>query len=160
MPSFDVVSEIEQQELTNAIDQANREISTRFDFKGTDSKIDLNEWVLTIVSKSEFQIKQINDILKNKLNKRGIDIRCLEYEGIVENNNEARQIIKIKKGIDKDKAKLIVKMIKNSKLKIQASIQGEQVRISGKKRDDLQNAISELKKTKINIPLQYINFRD
>ena len=132
MPSFDVVSEIEQQELTNAIDQANREISTRFDFKGTDSKIDLNEWVLTIVSKSEFQIKQINDILKNKLNKRGIDIRCLEYEEIVENNNEARQIIKIKKGIDKDKAKLIVKMIKNSKLKIQASIQGEQVRISGK----------------------------
>ena len=107
MPSFDVVSEIEQQELTNAIDQANREISTRFDFKGTDSKIDLNEWVLTIVSKSEFQIKQINDILKNKLNKRGIDIRCLEYEEIVENNNEARQIIKIKKGIDKDKAKLI-----------------------------------------------------
>ena len=104
MPSFDVVSEIEQQELTNAIDQANREISTRFDFKGTDSKIDLNEWVLTIVSKSEFQIKQINDILKNKLNKRGIDIRCLEYEEIVENNNEARQIIKIKKGIDKDKA--------------------------------------------------------
>ena len=160
MPSFDVVSEIEQQELTNAIDQANREISTRFDFKGTDSKIDLNEWVLTIVSKSEFQIKQINDILKNKLNKRGIDIRCLEYEEIVENNNEARQIIKIKKGIDKDKAKLIVKMIKNSKLKIQASIQGEQVRISGKKRDDLQNAISELKKPKINIPLQYINFRD
>ena len=160
MPSFDVVSEIEQQELTNAIDQANREISTRFDFKGTDSKIDLNEWVLTIVSKSEFQIKQINDILKNKINKRGIDIRCLEYEEIVENNNEARQIIKIKKGIDKDKAKLIVKMIKNSKLKIQASIQGEQVRISGKKRDDLQNAISELKKTKINIPLQYINFRD
>ena len=158
--SFDVVSEIEQQELTNAIDQANREISTRFDFKGTDSKIDLNEWVLTIVSKSEFQIKQINDILKNKLNKRGIDIRCLEYEEIVENNNEARQIIKIKKGIDKDKAKLIVKIIKNSKLKIQASIQGEQVRISGKKRDDLQNAISELKKTKINIPLQYINFRD
>ena len=160
MPSFDVVSEIEQQELTNAIDQANREISTRFDFKGTDSKIDLNEWVLTIVSKSEFQIKQISDILKNKLNKRGIDIRCLEYEEIVENNNEARQIIKIKKGIDKDKAKLIVKMIKNSKLKIQASIQGEQVRISGKKRDDLQNAISELKKTKINTPLQYINFRD
>ena len=160
MPSFDVVSEIEQQELTNAIDQANREISTRFDFKGTDSKIDLNEWVLTIVSKSEFQIKQINDILKNKLNKRGIDIRCLEYEEIVENNNEARQIIKIKKGIDKDKAKLIVKMIKNSKLKIQASIQGEQVRISGKKRDYLQNAISELKKKKIIIPLQYLNFRD
>lgn len=160
MPSFDVVSEIEQHELVNAIDQANREISTRFDFKGTNSKVELSEWVLTIISKSEFQIKQINNILENKINKRGIDIRCLEYGEITENNNEARQIIIIKKGINKDKAKTIVKMIKNSKLKLQASIQGEQVRISGKKRDDLQNAISELKEAKFDIPLQYINFRD
>ena len=160
MPSFDVVSEIEQHELVNAIDQANREISTRFDFKGTNSKVELSEWVLTIISKSEFQVKQINNILENKINKRGIDIRCLEYDEITENNNEARQIITIKKGINKDKAKTIVKMIKNSKLKLQASIQGEQVRISGKKRDDLQNAISELKEAKFDIPLQYINFRD
>ena len=160
MPSFDVVSEIEQHELVNAIDQANREISTRFDFKGTNSKVELSEWVLTIISKSEFQVKQINNILENKINKRGIDIRCLEYGEITENNNEARQIIIIKKGINKDKAKTIVKMIKNSKLKLQASIQGEQVRISGKKRDDLQNAISELKEAKFDIPLQYINFRD
>ena len=160
MPSFDVVSEIEQHELVNAIDQANREISTRFDFKGTNSKVELSEWVLTIISKSEFQVKQINNILENKINKRGIDIRSLEYSEITENNNEARQIVTIKKGINKDKAKTIVKMIKNSKLKLQASIQGEQVRISGKKRDDLQNAISELKEAKFDIPLQYINFRD
>ena len=160
MPSFDVVSEIEQHELVNAIDQANREISTRFDFKGTNSKVELSEWVLTIISKSEFQVKQMNDILENKINKRGIDIRCLEYGEITENNNEARQIVTIKKGINKDKARTIVKMIKNSKFKLQASIQGEQVRISGKKRDDLQNAISELKKAKFDIPLQYINFRD
>ena len=160
MPSFDVVSEIEQHELVNAIDQANREISTRFDFKGTNSKVELSEWVLTIISKSEFQVKQMNDILENKINKRGIDIRCLEYGEIIENNNEARQIVTIKKGINKDKARTIVKMIKNSKLKLQASIQGEQVRISGKKRDDLQDAISELKEAKLDIPLQYINFRD
>ena len=160
MPSFDVVSEIDQQELLNALDQANREISTRFDFKGTNSKIEISEWVLTIISKSEFQIKQINDILKNKVNKRGIDIRCLEFDKIIENNNEARENVMVKKGIDKDRGRKIVKMIKNSKLKLQASIQGEQVRISGKKRDDLQNAISELKKAKFDIPLQFINFRD
>ena len=160
MPSFDVVSEIEQHELVNAIDQVNREISTRFDFKGTNSKVELSEWVLTIISKSEFQVKQMNDILENKINKRGIDIRCLEYGEITENNNEARQIVTIKKGINKDKARTIVKMIKNSKLKLQASIQGEQVRISGKKRDNLQDAISELKEAKFDIPLQYINFRD
>ena len=160
MPSFDVVSEIDKQELLNAIDQANREISTRFDFKGTNSKIEISEWILTTISKSEFQIKQINDILKNKINKRGIDVRCLEFGEIIENNNEARETVTIKKGIDKDKAKRIVKMTKNSKLKLQASIQGEQVRISGKKRDDLQNIISELKEAKFDIPLQFINFRD
>ena len=160
MPSFDVVSEIDKQELLNAIDQANREISTRFDFKGTNSKIEISEWILTTISKSEFQIKQINDILKNKINKRGIDVRCLEFGEIIENNNEARETVTIKKGIDKDKAKRIGKMTKNSKLKLQASIQGEQVRVSGKKRDDLQNIISELKEAKFDIPLQFINFRD
>ena len=160
MPSFDVVSEIDQHELVNAIDQANREISNRFDFKGTNSKVELSEQTLLVISKSEFQVKQINDILKNKINKRCIDIRCLEFGEITENNNEARESITIKKGINKEKARLIVKIIKNSKLKLQASIQGEQVRVSGKKRDDLQNAISELKEAKFDIPLQYINFRD
>ncbi|MCG8379283.1 MAG: YajQ family cyclic di-GMP-binding protein [Proteobacteria bacterium] len=160
MPSFDVVSEIDQHELTNAIDQANREINNRFDFKGTNSKIDMDNNNLTIISASEFQIKQINDILENKLTKRKIDIRCLSYGEITENNNEAKQIIGIRQGIDKELARHIVKLVKNSKMKIQAAIQGEQVRISGKKRDDLQQAITLLKNEKVDVPLQYVNFRD
>ncbi len=160
MPSFDVVSEIDQHELTNAIDQANREINNRFDFKGTDSKIDMVDNSLTIISSSEFQIKQIQDILETKITKRSIDIRCLEYGDILENNNEARQIVSIKKGVDKELARKIVKMIKTSKLKTQAAIQGEQVRITGKKRDDLQQTIAELKEAKFDVPIQYINFRD
>ncbi len=160
MPSFDVVSEIDQHELTNAIDQANREINNRFDFKGTDSKIELVDNSLTIISSSEFQVKQIQDILETKITKRSIDIRCLEYGDILENNNEARQIISIKKGVDKELARKIVKMIKTSKLKTKAAVQGEQVRITGKKRDDLQQTIAELKEAKFDMPLQYINFRD
>lgn len=160
MPSFDVVSEIDQHELTNAIDQANREISNRFDFKGTNSRIEMDDNSLTIISSSEFQVKQIQDILETKVNKRGIDIRCLEYGEIIENNNEARQIVTIKKGVDKELARKIVKMIKSSKLKTQAAIQGEQVRITGKKRDDLQATITEIKAAKFDVPLQYINFRD
>ena len=160
MPSFDVVSEIDQHELTNAIDQANREISNRFDLKGTNSKIEITDDNLLVLSASEFQVKQINDILETKLTKRGLDIRCLDYGEIIENNNEARQTVVIKKGVDKELARKIVKLIKNSKLKIQATIQGEQVRITGKKRDDLQQAIATLKEEKFDIPLQYVNFRD
>lgn len=160
MPSFDVVSEIDQHELSNAIDQANREINNRFDFKGTNSKIETVDNTLTIISASEFQVKQIHDILETKISKRGIDIRCLDYGEILENNNEARQTVNIKKGVDKELARKIVKMIKTSKLKTQASIQGDQVRITGKKRDDLQQTIAELKEAKFDIPLQYINFRD
>ncbi len=160
MPSFDVVSEIDQHELTNAIDQANREISNRFDFKGTDSKIEHTQDSLTIRSSSEFQVKQIHDILENKLSKRGIDIRCLDYKDIIENHNQATQSIDIRQGIDKELARKLVKSIKDSKMKIQASIQGEQVRISGKKRDDLQQAISLIKEAKYDLPLQFNNFRD
>lgn len=160
MPSFDVVSEIDQHELTNAIDQANREISNRFDFKGTNSKVEMVDNSLTIISSSEFQVKQIHEILETKVTKRGIDIRCLDYGDILENNNEARQIVNIKKGVDKELARKIVKMIKTSKLKTQAAIQGDQVRITGKKRDDLQETIAELKDAKFDVPLQYINFRD
>jgi uncharacterized protein YajQ (UPF0234 family) len=160
MPSFDVVSEIDQHELTNAVDQANREINNRFDFKGTDSKIEMVDNSLTIISASEFQVKQIHDILETKVTKRGIDIRCLDYGEILENNNQARQLVNIKKGVDKELARKIVKMIKSSKLKTQAAIQGDQVRITGKKRDDLQATITEIKAAKFDIPLQYINFRD
>ncbi|MEQ8289812.1 MAG: YajQ family cyclic di-GMP-binding protein [Gammaproteobacteria bacterium] len=160
MPSFDVVSEIEQHELTNAIDQANREIGNRFDFKGTDSKVELNDDSLQITSASEFQVKQIKDILENKISKRGIDVRCLEYGDIEENNNQARQTVTIRKGIDSDLARKIVKLVKDSKMKVQASIQGDQVRVSGKKRDDLQEAIAAIKAAKYNLPLQFTNFRD
>lgn len=160
MPSFDVVSEIDQHELTNAVDQANREINNRFDFKGTDSKIEMVDNSLTIISASEFQVKQIHDILETKVTKRGIDIRCLDYGEILENNNQARQLVNIKKGVDTELARKIVKMIKSSKLKTQAAIQGDQVRITGKKRDDLQATIAEIKAAKFDIPLQYINFRD
>ncbi|MEQ8427536.1 MAG: YajQ family cyclic di-GMP-binding protein [Gammaproteobacteria bacterium] len=160
MPSFDVVSEIEQHELTNAIDQANREIGNRFDFKGTDSKVELNDDSLQITSASEFQVKQIKDILENKISKRGIDVRCLEYGDIEENNNQARQTVTIRKGIDSDLARKIVKLVKDSKMKVQASIQGDQVRVSGKKRDDLQEAIAAIKAAKYSLPLQFTNFRD
>ncbi len=160
MPSFDVVSEIDQHELTNAIDQANKEISNRFDFKETDSRIELTDKNLLIISASEFQVKQIHEILETKIVKRGIDIRCLDYDEIVENNKEARQAVAIKKGIDIELARKIVKMIKGRKLKVQAAIQGDQVRVTGKKRDDLQDTIATIREAKLNLPLQYINFRD
>jgi len=160
MPSFDTVSEVDKHELGNAIDQCNREISNRFDFKGTDSRIEQNDYDLVIHAPSEFQIKQIIDILVNKISKRGIDPNCLDYSEIAETNNEARMPVVIKHGIDKELAKIIIKDIKESRLKVQASIQGDQIRISGKKRDDLQNIIALLKDSKYPVPLQYVNFRD
>ncbi len=161
MPSFDIVSEVDQHELANAIDQANREISNRFDFKGSNSRIEHRENVLVLIATAEFQIHQIEDILHTKLAKRGLDIRCLDPEKIQESNNEARQEIVIKQGIDKELAKKIVKLIKESKLKVQAAVQGDQVRVSGKKRDDLQQIIALMKGEKsIEIPLQFNNFRD
>ncbi len=160
MPSFDVVSQVDMHELTNAIDQSNREISTRFDFKGTNSRVEHSNNELTLIAPAEFQIKQISDILQNKLSKRKIDVTCLDMGKIVESNNETRQPIIIRQGIDKELAKNITKIIKGSKLKVQSSIQGEQVRVTGKKRDDLQDLISLLKNSNLGQPLQYINFRD
>lgn len=160
MPSFDVVSEINMHELSNAIDQTNREVSTRFDFKGTDSRVELSGNVITLIAPTEFQVKQINDILQNKLSKRGIDIKCLEYGKIAENINEARQPVTVHQGIDKELAKKITRIIKDSKMKVQSAIQGEQVRVTGKKRDDLQEVITLLKKSNLELPLQYVNFRD
>ena len=160
MPSFDVVSEIDMHELTNAVDQSNREVGNRFDFKGTNSKIEQNAAEITIISESEFQIEQILDILRNKVVKRGIDIGCLELKDPVMSGKEVRRTVIAREGIDKDLARKIVKMVKDSKIKVQAAIQGEQVRISGKKRDDLQQVIAMLKDAKLGLPLQYINFRD
>ena len=161
MPSFDIVSEIDKHELGNAVDQANREVGNRFDFKGTDSRVEDTDGKLTLIAPSEFQVGQILDILENKLSRRGIDVRCLDKGEVRESNNEARQEITVRQGIDKDLARTLVKKVKESRLKVQAAIQGEQVRVTGKKRDDLQQVIALLKGDKtLDVPLQYVNFRD
>jgi uncharacterized protein YajQ (UPF0234 family) len=160
MPSFDIVSEIDQHELTNAVDQTSREISTRFDFKGSDAKIELKGSVITLEATGDFQIKQIHDILYNKLIKRGIDTRCLEPGNIGQKGLGVHQDVTVKEGIDKEQAKKVVKKIKDSKMKVQAAIQGEQVRVTGKKRDDLQQVMSMLKESDLDFPLQFNNFRD
>lgn len=160
MPSFDVVSEVESHELDNAIDQMNREISNRYDFKGSDAKVELKDKEMNIEAESEFQIQQIEDIVYNKLSKRNIDTRCLEKGKIEERGKRAYQTITVRQGIDKELAKKIVKMIKDSKIKVQAAVQGEQLRVTGKKRDDLQEVIAFLKSSDIELPLQFTNFRD
>lgn len=160
MPSFDVVSKVDSHEVTNAVDQANREIHTRFDLKNTSAGLELAKDTITLIAPTDFQLKQVDDILKNKLAKRNIDIRSLEYKPAEIKLNEARQIVNVKQGLDTETAKKIVKCIKESDLKIQAAIQGEQVRVTGKKRDDLQAAIAYLREAKLNLPLQFENFRD
>jgi len=160
MPSFDVVSDFDAHEASNAVDQANREVNTRFDFKGTGSKFDLDEQVVSMTTQSDFQLKQMADILQQKLVKRGIDIGCLDLQEPEFSGNEARQRIIMRRGIDIDRARKLVKQIKAAKLKVQAAIQGEKLRVSGKKRDDLQAVIRMLKETDIGLPLQYENFRD
>ena len=160
MPSFDVVSEVDAHELTNAVDQANREIANRYDFKGTDAKVAQEEANLRLEGQSEFQLDQIYDILTKKMSKRGIDLGCMERGKIEEANMRAKQLITIRQGIDKDSAKKMVKLIKDSKIKVQAAIQGEKLRVTGKKRVDLQNVINMLEETKADVPLQFNNFRD
>jgi len=160
MPTFDVVSEVNHHELSNAVDQANREVSTRFDFKGSGSNLELAGQVITLNSQSEFQLRQMYDILCNKLVKRGVDIVCLEVGEPVLQVKTATQVITVKEGIASDTARKIVRLLKDSKIKVQAQIQGEQVRVIGKKRDDLQSAIALLRETAFEIPLQFTNFRD
>lgn len=160
MPSFDIVSNIDNHELTNAVDQANREVTTRFDFKGTNARLELNKDKILLIAPTDFQLKQIDEILRNKLAKRQVDIRSLKYKDPSVNLSEARQEIEVKQGIDAENAKKITKLIKESGLKVQAAIQGEQIRVTGKKRDDLQEAIAMLKSAKVELSLQYENFRD
>lgn len=160
MPSFDIVSNLDQHEVTNAVDQANREVTTRFDFKDTNSRVELTKDKITIIAPTDFQLKQVDEILKNKLAKRNVDIRSFEYKEINANLSEARQIIEVKTGIDQDNAKKITKLIKDSGIKVQASIQGDKIRVTGKKRDDLQEVIAMLKTAKTPLALQYENFRD
>ena len=160
MPSFDVVSDFDAHEANNAVDQANREVTTRFDFKGTGSLYELDGATILLSTQSDFQLKQMMDILKQKISKRGIDIDCLEAEEPQITGTIARQNIIMRKGIDILLAKTLVKNIKSTKLKVQVSIQGDKLHISGKKRDALQAVISLLKKTDCGLPLQYENFRD
>ena len=160
MPSFDVVSQVDMHELTNAVDQCNREVSNRFDFKGTNSRVEKTDNILTIIAPSEFQVKQVIDILRTRISKRGIDAGCLEFGDTQESVNEVKQVVTVRQGIDKELARKIVKLVKDSKLKVQSSVQGDQVRVTGKKRDDLQAVIAALKNQDLGLPLQYINFRD
>jgi|SRR5690606_15601125 len=160
MPSFDVVSEVELSEVRNAVDQASREIGTRFDFKGVDASYELDEAEITLNAESEFQLQQMMYILKTKLVKRNVDIKSMKEGDVVETGRKASQKVTILQGIDADMSRKLVKLIKDSKIKVQTSIQGEKLRVTGKKRDDLQAVIAMLREAKLEIPLQYNNFRD
>jgi uncharacterized protein YajQ (UPF0234 family) len=160
MPSFDIVSELNPHEVANAVDQANREVSTRFDFKGTNARFELNELVVTLSAPADFQLKQMMDILKLKLTKRGIDIVCMKVDEPVITGQTARQVATLRQGIDTELGKKLQRLIKDSKLKVQAAIQDKQVRVTGKSRDDLQAAIALIRGGKLELPLQFTNFRD
>jgi len=160
MPSFDIVSELSLHEVANAVDQANREVGTRFDFKGTNAKYELSEAVVTLSAPAEFQLKQMLDILKLKLTKRGIDISCLKIDEPAVTGQTAKQLVTLRQGIDSELGRKIQRLIKESKLKLQAAIQDKQVRVTGKSRDDLQSAISLVRGAELDLPLQFTNFRD
>lgn len=161
MPSFDIVSEVNQVEVRNAVDQANKEVSTRYDFKGSDARIEISEKVLTLFADAEFQLDQVKDILLGKLAKRSVDVRCLDHGKLEKvSGNKVKQAITVRVGIETEQAKKIVRVIKDAKLKVQASIQGEAVRVSGAKRDILQDCIALVRKEVDDIPLQFNNFRD
>jgi uncharacterized protein YajQ (UPF0234 family) len=160
MPSFDTVSEVDLHEVSNAVDQANREIGNRYDFKGSSARVVQSEDQLTIQADNEFQLDQVRDILHFKLAKRGIDLGSLEEGKLETTVNQARQALRVQQGISQDIAKRIVKLVKDAKFKVQASVQGDKVRVTGKNRDDLQKVIAMLKGAEIELPLQYNNFRD
>ena len=160
MPSFDVVSEVNHHELANAVDQANREVSTRFDFKGTGSNFELSDQLITMNTESEFQLQQMFDMLCTRMVKRAVDIACLDKGEPVIQAKTATQVITVREGIESADARKMVKMIKDRKMKVQAAIQGDQLRVTGKKRDDLQAVIALLKEEKFGLPLQFKNFRD
>ena len=161
MPSFDIVSEVDKQEVKNALEQVNKEVSTRFDFKGSDARVEQAEYVLTVFADDEFKLDQVQEILNAKLIKRGVDIKCMEI-GKAEkvSGNKVKRSATVKTGVESELAKKIVKLLKDSKLKVQASIQGDTVRVSGAKRDILQEAIALAKKSITDFPLQFQNFRD
>lgn len=161
MPSFDITSEVNKVELKNAIDQANKEIATRFDFKGSDARIEQNELDLTVYADDDFKLKQVFDVLNSKCAKRNVDVRAFDAKTVEKAaGDKVRQVVHVRNGIETEKAKSIVRIVKDSKLKAQASIQGEAVRVAGAKRDDLQAVIALVKKSVTDIPLQFGNFRD
>jgi uncharacterized protein YajQ (UPF0234 family) len=160
MPSFDIVSEVDKHELVNALDQANREVTTRFDLKGTSAKIEQEENVLTLRADNEFQIGQVMDILRARLSARQIDVRAMDVGKVETNLAEARQKVTIKQGLEQKVAKTIIGKIKEAKLKVEAQINADKIRVTGKKRDDLQAAMALLRKADVEVPLQFDNFRD
>jgi len=161
MPSFDIVSEVDWQEVKNAVDQANREIGARFDFKGSDARVDESDPLLTVRADDDYKVGQVVDILQLKLAKRKVEVGCLDKGEVkVSPTGKAVQEITVRQGVDAELAKTIVKRIKGEKLKVQVAIQGKQVRVSGKKRDDLQRVIAFIDEQKFGLPLQYVNFRD
>jgi len=161
MPSFDVVSEVDKQELKNAVDQTNKEVGTRFDFKGSDARVEQAEYVLTVFADDDFKLDQVKDVLNNKLVKRGIDIRTLDVGEIEKvSGGKVKQQVTIKVGVEAELGKKIIRLLKDSKMKVQASIQGDTVRVTGAKRDILQEAIAILRKDITEQPLQFNNFRD
>ena len=163
MPSFDIVSEVNHVEINNAIDQANKEITNRFDFKGSDARIEYKEKekILTLYADDEFKLSQVTDIMTGKLTKRGVDIRSLKHADSEKiSGNKVKQAVTVRTGVEQELGKKIVRILKDSKLKVQGSIQGDAVRVSGGKRDDLQDAIALVKKSITDFPLQYENFRD
>ena len=161
MPSFDVVSQVNEVEVRNALDQANKEIGTRFDFKGSDARVECTDKTLTLYADDDFKLKQVTDILTAKLAKRQVDVRSLKYGDAEKiSGNKVKQPVTVRTGVDQELAKKIVRLLKDSKLKVQGSIQGDAVRVSGAKRDELQNAIALIRKSITDFPLQYQNFRD
>jgi cyclic-di-GMP-binding protein len=160
MPSFDAVSELNQHEVANAVDQANRELSQRFDFKDTGARFELKEFTVTLHAQVDFQLRQMLEIVKLRLGKRGVDLKCLEVKEPQTTLASAHQEVLLRHGIDAETAKLLTRLIKDSKLKVQASLQGDKVRVSGKQRDDLQAAMALLRGAKLDRPLQFNNFRD
>jgi uncharacterized protein YajQ (UPF0234 family) len=161
VPSFDIVSEVNQVEVRNALDQANKEIANRFDFKGSDARIEQADKTLTLYADDEFKLKQVNDVMTGKFAKRNVDVRSLKY-GDPEKvgGNKMKQVVTLRTGVDQELARKIQRLVKDSKLKVQASIQGDAVRVSGAKRDDLQAAIALVRQSVTDYPLQYENFRD
>ena len=160
MPSFDIVSELNAHEVANALDQASREVGTRFDFKGTDAKFELKDLVITLSAQADFQLKQMMDILRLKLSKRGVDVQCMKIDDPVITGSTAKQVVTLREGIDTELGKKVQRLIKDSKLKVQAAIQDKQVRVTGKSRDDLQEVIAMVRGAKLEMPFQFTNFRD